>query len=98
MDYSEGCCSGFKCLGVFLFSLLLIPSLLHCGPRARCVISILLKAVEINFMAKDVFYPGVLPILLWALEKCVNVFCFRRPERLIRSYWFTVLLGSFLSS
>ena len=33
------------------------------------VISILLKAVEINFMAKDVFYPGVLSIFPWALEK-----------------------------
>ena len=84
--------------GLSVFILLLMPSLLHYGPRARCVISILLKAVEINFMAKDVFYPGVLPILLWALEKCVNVFCFCWPERLIRSYWFTVFLGSFLSS
>ena len=33
------------------------------------MISILLKAVEINFMAKVVFYPGVLSILPWALEK-----------------------------
>lgn len=42
---------------------------LHCGPRAPCVISILLKAAERNVTTEDVFYPGVLPILLWALEK-----------------------------
>ena len=70
MDYSEGCCSGFRCSDVCLFSVCYsLRVWLHCGPRASCVISILLKAVEINFMAKDVFYPGVLSIFPWALEK-----------------------------